>query len=795
MLKFVDGEKPHKLINYVFSIKIVKNKSGDKNDYIANPTQIFPQNLCEQSILKSVQLFAFPDRAAIESRCFFTFVIGDPSSSDFQLGFVLYYTYFDAYCVLSNYYYPDMFNHLLTLEKNEMLSVCSELAKEKTYDHSNKTACFVIKGKNYPLDGGNERQQLTKLLFTTFPAFDISKIIIGMLSARHVFVVAGNASTCSLFAAALPLLIEPFFWDLNLIPILPLKIIEMIDVPVPAMIGITRSELLQTQTIAPHICVNCDTKHVLDSPVFEQSNIGLRLEVVKKQLDFHTQVNLLLNEWSKCPGFPHKLVLEKVMRFISYYLQLYTGDCMSSVNFLAAIKTKLPDYLLNSQIINQLLILDDLDNKYKVMFKKWFNTSFIKDAAEDLKKSNEIVSMKYEINSLFTDASNSQMPQQRQSQAQQQNQASQLRSTQPLSSAPQPLQQQSQMPQRSTSGNLQSLPPGNQNHYSSNPVMNSQPINRNIAISLKPPNQPSYPQNSSNFSASSYNQSGPQSSRVTYQSARPGFPQPSSYRSFNDSTGSTESPNNSDSSRFSSNDASPNNSYPNNDRNPLAQLSNVNNPNGDLLFSFNSGENTPMINPFSNNNSQPQPTNTNPSSAKPQPTNTNPPSAKPQPAPAKQAQNPVQNPASFEIFAKYNQQKTQQQAQQNQIRQTLPPQQFPQNQLRPNSTFQQNQQYSSQTQQYQSNPSYPQSNPYPNRISQNQPVLQNPFQSSQPSQNQQFMQQNQPNNYNQQRFQQNQQNQAYQQNQAQQNLPMWATGSQNNYNNQNQKKPNDSGFY
>ncbi|OHS98137.1 hypothetical protein TRFO_35456 [Tritrichomonas foetus] len=387
MLRFV-GEDPTSLLNYVFAIKIVEDSN---QEYIPEISQLYPNKQPDPSIIKSVQLFAFPDRAAIESRCFFSFIIGN-TSTEFQLGFIYYYTYFDAYCVLSDYYYPDIFNHYMTLSRSEMRDYCIELTKN-IYSKQNNTV--KIQDTVYKLDGGKERQDLTKLLFKTFPAYDISKIIIGMLTARHVFIVAANASTCSKFAAAIPLLIEPFIWDLNLIPILPIKIKEMIDVPVPAMIGITRSEILVQESIAPHICVNCDTKHVLDYPVFEQSNSTLRALVVNKQLEFHSMITKLLNDWAKCPGFPHNQVLEKVQTFISRYLQIYTGSCPSSEDLRAKISKCLPDYLLNSQIVHQLIVLDDLEENRKKMFKRWFEHTLTKDAASKLGQKKEIISKAY----------------------------------------------------------------------------------------------------------------------------------------------------------------------------------------------------------------------------------------------------------------------------------------------------------------------------------------------------------------------------------------------------------------
>ena len=377
MLRFISNEKTS-LLNYVFSIKVVEDEN---KEYVADVNQMYPNAPPDNSIIKSIKLFAFPDRAAIESRCFFTFVIGN-TSTEFQLGFIYYYTYFDAYCVLSDYYYPSIFKHYMTLDRKGMRDYCIELTKN-IYS-LNGVNTVKINNTVYKLDGSVERQRLTKLIFTTFPAFDISKIIIGMLTARHIFIVAGNASTCSLFAASIPLLIEPFYWDLNLIPILPIKIKDMIDVPVPAMIGVTRSEYLVKDSIAPHVCVNADTKHVLDFPVFEAANANLRIQVINKQLEFHNTINKILQDWSGCPGFPHHQILHEVQNFIGKYLIMYTGTCPSSADFIKAASNNFPEYLKNSQITDQLFILNDLKDSQKKAFQNFFCLFFAKDAANKM---------------------------------------------------------------------------------------------------------------------------------------------------------------------------------------------------------------------------------------------------------------------------------------------------------------------------------------------------------------------------------------------------------------------------
>ena len=371
MLRFAD-ESPHQLISALFQLKIER----DENQYEVFVRQLLPQGDPDEELIKNIKLFSFPDPSSVEPHTFLTFSIGN--AENLRIGFVLYSTAFDALCVLTDFYYPRLFKAMMKLPYLEMAAIAMELFKVEP------RRSVTIKGTEFPLDGALERQRAMSLLFKTFAPYDISKIVIGMLQARHVFVVASNASTCSQFAAALSLLIEPFLWTMTLIPILPTKIIDMVEIPVPVLAGLTKVEALVDKSVAKHILVNCDIKLVMDMPVFE-ADTALRIRVVSEQLKFHKSATEALAKWKGCKGFPHVIFGGLVKRFIAQFLQLYTGPCPSMGDFVRALKNA-PEYIANSQVIEELTCFDELPEDRQQEFKDWAALCFAKDMATQFQK-------------------------------------------------------------------------------------------------------------------------------------------------------------------------------------------------------------------------------------------------------------------------------------------------------------------------------------------------------------------------------------------------------------------------
>jgi hypothetical protein len=371
MLRFVPPGAPVKLVNSLFQVNI-RSDQGKSN---VTATQRLPETDPDPALAKKVELFAFPDPCAIERGTFLTFLIRDGDA--FQIGFALYYSVFSAFCILSDYYYPRIFRTILRAPYNEMI----ELAAALTIPDVRQTV--TVKRLTWPLDGSRERQALMKLIFTTFPPYDIAKIVIGLIQNRHLFVVATSAQTCSAFVAALSLLIEPFRWDNASIPLLPLQIMDMIQSPMPILVGLTRPELLDTDMVSAHVCVNCDIKLVMDSPVFEEGS-PVRLKILAEQMKFAQSTTAQLQAWKGCRGFPHEVISAQVQRFISQYLQIYTGPCASSDEFIQKVGC-LPEHVLGSQVFAELTRVDELDAARKAAFIRWFGQVFARDMAVTMK--------------------------------------------------------------------------------------------------------------------------------------------------------------------------------------------------------------------------------------------------------------------------------------------------------------------------------------------------------------------------------------------------------------------------
>lgn len=381
MLKFCD-KTPCALATHLFTITI--NREG--NDYAATAKQLFPKTDPDPNLIKNVQLFAFPDYCAMESKSLITFIIGD-THCDFQIGYALYNNALSARCILSNFYYPDLFESLLNLPDDALLTEIETLNKSEV------RKSVQIKKNVFYLDGGRQKQQLLKLIFDTFEPYDISKIVIAMMQARHIFCVSSSASVCCKFAAALPILIEPFCWDMNTIPILPLKLKDVCQVPVPTLIGLTRPEVLLEGRVAPHIIVNSDLKLVIDNPSLDSHDFSIRAKVLAHMIKFKNTFEGVLNPWRNCPGFPHKQVQMHIQKFIASYLQIYTGPVSTAEALIAAL-AKVPEFLESSQVIQGLLSKEHASQSVAEAFEKWFDDIFkqksIRKTVKLRKKSSDM---------------------------------------------------------------------------------------------------------------------------------------------------------------------------------------------------------------------------------------------------------------------------------------------------------------------------------------------------------------------------------------------------------------------
>jgi hypothetical protein len=361
--------------------------------------QIFPESSPDPALLKNIELFSFPDPCAIESNCFFHFAIGD-TAGDFHLGFVQFTSSYAAKVLLSNFYYPSLFKSLLALPVNELLS------QLRTFSIPQLRPQVSVGGHEFFLDGSRERQELWSLMFTTFSPFDISKIIVGMLQARHIYVVASAASVCSRMVAALPLLIDPFRWDMNCIPVLPMKLKEAAQVPVPTLIGLTHAEVLLEGRVESRIIVNPDMHLVIDKPPLD---LLFRFRVIQLQLDFHRIVLSTLSSFDGCPGFPHRHIQKVVQRFLFQYFTLFTGQVATQEQFLKSF-SRLPECLESSQVVHDLFALqgspvaEEFGNWLGEMFKT--KTTTVKRVTKRMAQSSSqpgLASLAQEANEMLID--------------------------------------------------------------------------------------------------------------------------------------------------------------------------------------------------------------------------------------------------------------------------------------------------------------------------------------------------------------------------------------------------------
>ena len=361
MLRFCDEGTPSSLASHLFSV----NVSPLSHDVHAE--QIYPETK-DEKLMKNVMLFAFPNPSSIESKTFFSFVIGD-TCCEFDIGFVYYRNSFNAYCLITRYYYPNLFRKVLSMKNED--SIIEEVKK---LEEKRIRKTVVVENEEFYLDGSREKQELMKLIFDCFSGFDITKIVIAILQARHIFVVASSAEKCSTMCAALPLLIEPFRWDLNIIPVLPLQLKDASQIPVPTMIGITNAEVLLEGRVDSNIIVNCDAKFTIDNPILDENSPNQQ-KIVQLQMRCHSIIQNDMNIWSSSPGFPYLYFSKVLMKFIASYLLIYTGNVKTINEFFNEIK-KLPEYLESSQVLHDLLNLEEAPKLISCRINKWIDETF-----------------------------------------------------------------------------------------------------------------------------------------------------------------------------------------------------------------------------------------------------------------------------------------------------------------------------------------------------------------------------------------------------------------------------------
>lgn len=374
------------LIDYIFNIIITKVDSK----YDVAFEQVYPQEKADQNFSNSFKIFVYPDNNAIESNLFFNFIIGD-TAVDFKHGFIKYDNNVSGRCIISKYYYPTLFKHLLTAHKNDLANIAPNIAAQPNQHE------LVIDNAKFNLTVSDEKQKLLGLLFKTFTPFEISKIIINMLEARHIFPMSLNLGKLSRFVAALPLLIEPFRWNMNQIPVLPKQLKDATNIPVPTIIGISDPTILLEGRIDNHIIINLDTCCVVENPPFNV-DAPRALDVLTLQLGFQNQINNELKIWSRMKAFPFKHIQKSLRFFISEYLMLFTGRCHNIIEFLNNI-SRCPEDLADSQVIHDLTQLESIPPNIKRNFYDFFDEIF-NNKAPSVRLFQKTAQQPYKINSI-----------------------------------------------------------------------------------------------------------------------------------------------------------------------------------------------------------------------------------------------------------------------------------------------------------------------------------------------------------------------------------------------------------
>lgn len=362
MLKTCSGGA---LVDYVFDFELYLNSSRR-----TSVQQIYPEKECDESVKKTLIQFVNPNTNRIESRTFFNMVLGDINTDLFYHSFVLYKSSKCGRILLSKYYYPHLFYKVLVSNGfNDFNSLNVEGS-----DH-----VFSFGGTDFLLDGSDEQQHVLKSFFSTFKVDDILQLVIGLLESRHIFMISQNSSIVSRHAAVIPLIIKPFRWNFNILPLIPNNLNEMTNSPVPIAIGITDSRFLTNGRLEKHVVVNFDTKMIYGNPRIRFSRVRQ-----DKIVAFSNAIEKELLKWSGC--FNHRKVLKLLTEFIYEMVtpdDILSKDVRSKEVFIRNME-KLPESLRESQILEDVkrLNTNEVPEWLKQDIQNWLDVMVCKKSVE-----------------------------------------------------------------------------------------------------------------------------------------------------------------------------------------------------------------------------------------------------------------------------------------------------------------------------------------------------------------------------------------------------------------------------
>lgn len=117
-----------------------------------------------------------------------------------------------------------------------------------------------------------------------FSLTDFMFLLRALLTECSVIVVCENLGVLSCIMLSMATLLRPFVWQGVFIPILPAGLIEVIESPVPYLVGVQRLEGERLRTVGECLVVNCNTKSLLLPPVLPPFPFDAKLKRELKQV-------------------------------------------------------------------------------------------------------------------------------------------------------------------------------------------------------------------------------------------------------------------------------------------------------------------------------------------------------------------------------------------------------------------------------------------------------------------------------------------------------------------------------
>lgn len=209
---------------------------------------------------------------------------------------------------------------------------------------------------------------------TIFKLIEVSDLInlIKATLLEKTLIFVGKEEIISQLILGLNQLIHPFKWCFSLIPILPVDLIEMLDAPVPLIIGITpqeyslimNEEILSTSEIASKVMIHVDR--------LENGQLELQIYNLESILDANCISNQegLISSKSTCSFGGLEELIKK---------QVSTRDKIQSIH------STLEDFLMPHEVLLEIINVQPTNpqsNRYNSMLQK----------AEEIYKSHYLLS-------------------------------------------------------------------------------------------------------------------------------------------------------------------------------------------------------------------------------------------------------------------------------------------------------------------------------------------------------------------------------------------------------------------